>query len=89
MFILYLKSLILLDWWKEASIIMDELGKYYHDLDIVEAIIWCMHALILSQAEELTWELICDAIKDYLKAQILFKSSSSNQGEALCCLAIA
>lgn len=51
---------------------------YYHDLDLVEAIIWSIHALIISQQDDLTWETICDTIKQYLKAQILYKSTSSN-----------
>lgn len=48
LFILYLKSLITLGRWKDASTIMEEIGVYYHDLDLVEAIIRSIHALIIS-----------------------------------------
>lgn len=47
---------------------MNEVGVYYHDLDLVEAIVRNINALIMSQQDDITWEIICDTIKQYLKS---------------------
>lgn len=48
LFIFYLKALITNGWWKDAQTIMNEVGVYYHDLDLVEAIVRNINALIMS-----------------------------------------
>jgi hypothetical protein len=75
--------------FKEALKTVLEYGMYYHDNNLVEAIVRSLTGLALISIQEIPkWDDLSCSIKEYLKSQILYKESCSHHGQAICCLAI-
>ena len=50
-FILFIQNLIVLNKLSNAQNIMKEIGKFFYDVDLVEALLWCLDGYLKSNVE--------------------------------------
>ena len=87
--ILYLWNLILFSKKSDAVKTIDEYGKYFYDKSLSEANIRKLRALaLIRNKKDNNFDNATEAVKEFLKAKVLFQNNESHHGTAICCAGV-
>ena len=82
--ILYLSNLILFSKKSDAVKTIDEYGKYFYDKSLSEANLRKLKALaLIRNKKENNFENATDAVKEFLRAKVIFQNNESHHGTAI------